>query len=62
LPKTFWQGLVTGGLVGAMAGMVMAPRHRPRVVRATGGVQRRAVKLWRRTRGELGALKERLTR
>jgi len=43
-------------------GMVMSPRHRPRVVRTTGSVQSRADKLWRRTRGELGALKERLAR
>ncbi|MEW6523901.1 MAG: YtxH domain-containing protein [Bacillota bacterium] len=60
--RTFWRGLLTGGVVGAVMGMLMAPQRRPvgRVAMATDRMQRRAVRLWRRTRGEIGAMTARL--
>jgi gas vesicle protein len=60
--KGFWRGLLTGGVVGAIMGMVMSPQRRPggRFTVAAGRLQRRATRMWKRTRGGLGAMAARM--
>lgn len=57
MKRGFWHGMVTGGLVGAVLGMVMAPEWRPAARRMTveagnmgSTMEGRARRMWRRAR------------
>ncbi len=56
--KIFWRGVLTGGAIGALLGMAVTPTQRPmQKAKTTGGrMRRRASRLWKDTRGELGAM------